>query len=157
IKQPTSANGTGKWREPSRCEKLVLCEFSHTLLEQMYHPHIYKTSLCSNFNEAFGNETIKQNCLWGNLCTHAHGKSDLRQRNDQTKIFSYDNFVKKTPKISETKGKSFAKIAKSPEKLKNEMELKLSETIYQNVLMKPTKEMSFSDALRSGCSLNKNV
>jgi len=95
VKQSSTLNNVGKWREPSRCEKLVLCEFAHTLLEQMYHPHIYKTSLCSNFNEALGNEAAKQNCLWGNLCTHAHGKSDLRQRGDQTKIFVYGFCIKR--------------------------------------------------------------
>merc|ERR1719336_3793031 len=55
-----------KWRDASRCKKGDACEKAHTLLEQMYHPYIYKTSLCANFP--------KNQCSWGDFCTHAHGE-----------------------------------------------------------------------------------
>jgi len=57
---------THKWRDASRCKKGDACDKAHTLLEQMYHPYIYKTSLCANFP--------KNQCSWGDFCTHAHGE-----------------------------------------------------------------------------------
>merc|ERR1719461_157718 len=59
-----------RWKDASRCPKGEACDKSHTLLEQMYHPAIYKTSLCTNFP--------KNQCSWGDFCTHAHG--EVRQR-----------------------------------------------------------------------------
>jgi len=45
-------------------------------MEQMYHPNIYKTSLCTNFAANGGNQ-----CQWGYFCTHAHGQKDIRNLN----------------------------------------------------------------------------
>lgn len=53
----------------------------------MYHPHIYKTSLCTNFSESKSTESRGKTCLWGNLCTHGHGKDDLRVRTDPSKPY----------------------------------------------------------------------
>ncbi|ETO33120.1 hypothetical protein RFI_03987 [Reticulomyxa filosa] len=39
----------------------------------MYHPNIYKTSMCMNYNNPSGNR-----CKWGYYCTHAHGQDDVR-------------------------------------------------------------------------------
>ncbi|ETO24110.1 hypothetical protein RFI_13049 [Reticulomyxa filosa] len=65
--------GTFKWLPPSRCVHGDGCKYSHTILEQMYHPNIYKTSMCINFTHPYGNC-----CKWGFYCTHAHGQDDVR-------------------------------------------------------------------------------
>lgn len=65
--------GSTKWQPPSRCTNGDDCPYSHTLLEQMYHPNIYKTSMCINFTNPRGNK-----CQWGYYCTHAHGAEDIR-------------------------------------------------------------------------------
>merc|ERR1719242_1740358 len=69
--------GSNKWQPPSRCPDGDKCGYSHTLLEQMYHPNIYKTSMCINFTNPKGNK-----CQWGYYCTHAHGTDDIRNPND---------------------------------------------------------------------------
>lgn len=46
-----SGGATKNWRDPSRCPDGDACRYSHTLLEQMYHPNIYKTSPCNNYSE----------------------------------------------------------------------------------------------------------
>jgi len=71
--------GSNKWQPPSRCTNGDECGYSHTLLEQMYHPNIYKTSMCINFTNPRGNK-----CQWGYYCTHAHGSEDIRNPNDTT-------------------------------------------------------------------------
>ena len=48
---------------------------AHTLLEAMYHPTVYKTVLCSNFDER-DPQTWKR-CQWGRMCAHAHSKAEL--------------------------------------------------------------------------------
>lgn len=63
----------GQWSLPSHCSQAERCPYSHTLLEQMYHPQIYKTSQCINYNSKGGNK-----CKWGAYCTHAHGEDDVR-------------------------------------------------------------------------------
>eukprot|EP01083_Nonionella_stella_P022123 61160_1 len=68
--------GSNKWQPPSRCTDGDECGYSHTLLEQMYHPNIYKTSMCINFTNPQGNK-----CQWGFYCTHAHGQEDIRNPN----------------------------------------------------------------------------
>lgn len=65
--------GSTKWLPQNRCINGDRCHFSHTLLEQMYHPNIYKTSMCVNFTSPCGNR-----CKWGYYCTHAHGHEDIR-------------------------------------------------------------------------------
>jgi hypothetical protein len=52
------------------------CHYAHTLLEIMYHPIKYKTSLCAKFS-SFAN-IFTWRCKWGRDCAHAHGTSDLR-------------------------------------------------------------------------------
>lgn len=68
--------GTNKWLKPTNCKDGDLCPYSHTLMEQMYHPNIYKTSLCTNFSASGGDQ-----CQWGYFCTHAHGQKDIRNPN----------------------------------------------------------------------------
>jgi len=70
--------GSNKWQPPSRCKDGDECGYSHTLLEQMYHPNIYKTSMCINFTNPQGNK-----CQWGYYCTHAHGQDDIRNPNNK--------------------------------------------------------------------------
>eukprot|EP00457_Paulinella_chromatophora_P000161 gb/GEZN01000161.1/.p1 GENE.gb/GEZN01000161.1/~~gb/GEZN01000161.1/.p1 ORF type:complete len:1189 (+),score=109.77 gb/GEZN01000161.1/:34-3600(+) len=53
------------------------CEYAHTLLELMYHPQVYKTSMCDHFDE---HEVNKWQCVWKRRCAHSHGKADLRDR-----------------------------------------------------------------------------
>eukprot|EP00475_Leptophrys_vorax_P042957 TRINITY_DN811_c0_g1_i1.p1 TRINITY_DN811_c0_g1~~TRINITY_DN811_c0_g1_i1.p1 ORF type:complete len:605 (+),score=115.46 TRINITY_DN811_c0_g1_i1:146-1960(+) len=60
------------WGDPSKCPEGDDCQFSHTLLEQMYHPNIYKTGMCNKFTS----DPATNNCSWGALCTHAHGPQD---------------------------------------------------------------------------------
>eukprot|EP00808_Paulinella_micropora_P005242 g4755.t1 len=57
------------------------CEYAHTLLELMYHPQVYKTSMCDHFDE---HEVNKWQCVWKRRCAHAHGKADLRDRAEAT-------------------------------------------------------------------------
>lgn len=45
----------------------------------MYHPNIYKTSMCINFTNPQGNK-----CQWGFYCTHAHGQEDIRNPNKKS-------------------------------------------------------------------------
>eukprot|EP01083_Nonionella_stella_P306269 1072043_1 len=78
VKCPAGSIGPGKWREPSRCKKGDMCCFAHTLLEQMYHPHIYKTILCTIYAEPAKPETRGRQCMCGYLCTDAHCKDDTR-------------------------------------------------------------------------------
>eukprot|EP01083_Nonionella_stella_P117725 351133_1 len=78
VKCPAGSIGPGKWREPSRCKKGDMCCFAHTLLEQMYHPHIYKTILCTIYAEPPKPETRGRQCMCGYLCTDAHCKDDTR-------------------------------------------------------------------------------
>jgi hypothetical protein len=78
VKCAPVAAGKSTWGDPTRCPKGDSCEFSHTLLEQMYHPNIYKTGLCNKFNP----DPAVNTCLWSALCTHAHG---LEDRDKQSK------------------------------------------------------------------------
>jgi len=75
------APGTSKWLKPTNCKDGDACRFSHTLMEQMYHPNIYKTSLCTNFTANGGDQ-----CQWGYFCTHAHGQKDIRNLNKKDLI-----------------------------------------------------------------------
>lgn len=64
------------WGDPTKCSAGDDCEYSHTLLEQMYHPNIYKTGLCNKFSS---DPSINQ-CAWSALCTHAHGPTDRERQ-----------------------------------------------------------------------------
>lgn len=55
------------------------CEYAHTLLELMYHPQVYKTGLCDHFDE---HDASKWRCVWKKRCAHAHGRADLRSKED---------------------------------------------------------------------------
>jgi hypothetical protein len=67
--------GTSGWRRPSTCRLGDSCEFSHTLLESMYHPLIYKSILCKNFDEH--DRSTWQRCPWKRACAHAHSRAEL--------------------------------------------------------------------------------
>lgn len=69
-------NSAKSWGDPTKCPHGENCESSHTLLEQMYHPNIYKTGLCNKFNQ----DPQLDTCTWGNLCTHAHGALDRERQ-----------------------------------------------------------------------------
>lgn len=73
-------HGTSRWNSPSTCDNGDRCQYAHTLLEQMYHPNIYKTSMCINYINANGNK-----CQWEQFCTHAHGSQDIRNTNKTKK------------------------------------------------------------------------
>eukprot|EP00808_Paulinella_micropora_P023133 g19020.t1 len=62
---PRDADGKCEWN----------CEFCHTLLEMVFHPQVYKTSLCDNFDE-----NGRWACAWKRRCAHAHGMDDLRDK-----------------------------------------------------------------------------
>ena len=47
----------------------------------MYHPQVYKTGLCDHFDEA---DASTWKCVWGRRCAHAHGKDDLRTKEEAT-------------------------------------------------------------------------
>jgi len=77
--QPCAAVKVGSesgktWGDPARCPLGDACAFSHTLVEQMYHPKIYKTGLCNKFDP--NSKSPEETCAWGPLCTHAHGAAD---------------------------------------------------------------------------------
>lgn len=55
------------------------CEYAHTLLELMYHPQVYKTGLCDHFDE---HDVSKWRCVWKRRCAHAHGRGDLRSKEE---------------------------------------------------------------------------
>lgn len=53
------------------------CRLAHTLMELMYHVSVYKTCLCSHFDER---DPSKWRCVWKRRCAHAHGAADLRSK-----------------------------------------------------------------------------
>jgi len=50
-----------------RCPNGMACSLAHGAKEQLYHPHFYKTSPCS-----------EGNCKRGPLCAFTHGEADTR-------------------------------------------------------------------------------
>jgi hypothetical protein len=82
----------GSWHEPSliglkcvqshhaRSSDPWNCMFSHTLMEVMYHPLIYKSKLC----RAFEQNGI---CKFGSQCAHAHGKKEMRTPSTKNHLF----------------------------------------------------------------------
>jgi hypothetical protein len=66
---------SGQWKRPSSCPLGDACLLSHTLLESMYHPAVYKSVMCSNFNEQDPATWLK--CSWGRACAHSHSKHEL--------------------------------------------------------------------------------
>lgn len=80
VVRPPVAHGSAHhdssvWRRPDSCRLGDACEFSHTLLESMYHPMVYKTVLCQNFHEH--DRTTWQRCPWKRACAHAHSRAEL--------------------------------------------------------------------------------
>src|SRR5690242_8787891 len=63
------------------CFFYIVSEYAHTLLELMYHPQVYKTGLCDHFAEE---NPATWKCVWKRRCAHAHGKNDLRTKEDST-------------------------------------------------------------------------
>jgi hypothetical protein len=58
------------WLPPHYCPNGDACPHTHTLLETMHHPLLYKSTLCVNYME-------NQQCDWAAYCSHAHGSDDL--------------------------------------------------------------------------------
>jgi hypothetical protein len=77
VKQSPSSDGSsaGGWKRPSSCRMGDACGYSHTLLESMYHPSVFKTVLCSNFDEK--DRASWQRCPWKRACAHAHSRSEM--------------------------------------------------------------------------------
>merc|ERR1719162_1267011 len=50
-----------------RCLSGMACPFAHGAKEQLYHPHFYKTTPCS-----------EGSCRRGPLCAFTHGNCDIR-------------------------------------------------------------------------------
>lgn len=83
VVHPPTPHGTvqhdlahgSNWRRPSACRLGDQCEFSHTLLESMYHPLIWKTQYCKNFDER--DRSTWQRCPWKRACAHAHSRAEL--------------------------------------------------------------------------------
>ena len=68
-------DGGAQWKRPSCCPLGDNCGSAHTLLECMYHPSIYKTQLCSKFDER--DTSTWKRCQWGRFCAHAHSRAEL--------------------------------------------------------------------------------
>eukprot|EP01083_Nonionella_stella_P225807 802481_1 len=58
------------WRHPVNCRDN--CEFAHTVTEHLYHDEKYKTKICVNGRNNYGD------CPRGELCSHAHGENEIR-------------------------------------------------------------------------------
>ena len=91
------SQGSNKWKQPHLCSDGDDCQYSHTLLEQMYHPNIYKTSMCINFTNPTGNK-----CQWGYYCTHAHGPEDIRSPKTALNNDSFGNVNTKSSNTNNT-------------------------------------------------------
>lgn len=57
--------------EMTECNLGDKCKFSHGFLERMYHPDLYKTSMCQRISAGL-------NCDRGLFCAFAHNQGDLR-------------------------------------------------------------------------------
>lgn len=68
-----------EWGDPAHCPHGDGCQYAHTLLELMYHPQVYKTGLCDHFAE---HQRTKWRCVWHRRCAHAHGRDDLRSKDE---------------------------------------------------------------------------
>ena len=73
--QAVKPDAGAQWKRPSSCPLGDSCPFAHTLLEAMYHPEVYKTVLCSNFDER--EPSTWRRCQWGRMCAHAHSKLEM--------------------------------------------------------------------------------
>lgn len=61
------AAGPSELEYEMRCPRGMACSLAHGAKEQLYHPHFYKTSPCSEVS-----------CKRGPLCAFMHGESDAR-------------------------------------------------------------------------------
>jgi hypothetical protein len=68
--------GEEKWADPARCQAGDSCQYAHTVLEVMYHPALYKTQMCSQFQE----DPSTWLCKWKVACSFAHGRADLSHK-----------------------------------------------------------------------------
>ena len=69
----------GQWR-PQRSEAWA-CEYAHTLLELMYHPQVYHTGQCDKWDDR---DVRRWRCVWKRRCAHAHGRVDVRSKEEAT-------------------------------------------------------------------------
>jgi len=76
---PMRESHDGKSQHQTSCARWTRCHRAHTLMELMYHVAVYKTALCSNFNE---DDPSSWTCPWRRRCAHAHGVADLRAKAD---------------------------------------------------------------------------
>ena len=81
-------DGLAQWKRPSCCPLGDSCGSAHTLLECMYHPSIYKTQLCSKFDER--DPSTWKRCQWGRLCAHAHSRSELEYNEQCMRLAAND-------------------------------------------------------------------
>lgn len=61
----------------NKCPDGDECKFAHTREEVMYHPDVYKTQLCEDWQ-------TKEKCPRDWTCAFAHGKDELRQPDSYT-------------------------------------------------------------------------
>lgn len=61
------ASGAAKLAYSDRCPRGFACPYAHGAKEQLYHPHFYKTSPCSD-----------KRCQRGTLCAFTHQNLDVR-------------------------------------------------------------------------------
>lgn len=70
-------------RDPYK-ECYAVDEESATLMERMYHPSVFRTSMCK-----------RQACMFQSICAHAHTDADIRSRekasDDYMKLFQEPN------------------------------------------------------------------
>ena len=77
LKGELRRNLNNHWYSPTRCkvegcpENFKDCRFAHNEMEEIYHPNMYKTQICSAF--ATGNGCPKKT-----YCAFAHGPAELR-------------------------------------------------------------------------------
>lgn len=65
------------------------CPFAHTDNEIIYHPKVYKMTLCSTYmkSRVDGGDISFKPCSKGDLCEDAHGENDLRLNRNNRDFF----------------------------------------------------------------------
>eukprot|EP00357_Protocruzia_adherens_P016883 CAMPEP_0115021492 /NCGR_PEP_ID=MMETSP0216-20121206/30925_1 /TAXON_ID=223996 /ORGANISM="Protocruzia adherens, Strain Boccale" /LENGTH=720 /DNA_ID=CAMNT_0002393871 /DNA_START=236 /DNA_END=2398 /DNA_ORIENTATION=+ len=86
------------------CEKGLRCEYSHSKLEKLYHPHKYKTTICDQSLKGNPN-----NCKRSETCAFYHHNSERRTQDDIAKM---PKFVDPCPQMIQKKSSTVDKRSK---------------------------------------------